>query len=88
MHHAPSLLCGGGEFTPKAARLKIDGEDPICVVPFEVLQPKFQRTPSRTFPQKGNTLQDFADRDYADENVIFIEGLHGVADAGIPPRVT
>jgi hypothetical protein len=51
MYDPPRLLSAGGEFSPKATGFEIDREELIAVVAFESLQPGFQRTPFRAFPE-------------------------------------
>jgi hypothetical protein len=68
-------LGAGGEFSPKAAGFQIDSEESIAVVALESIQPRFQGTPLRAFPQKGNAFQDFADGDNADEELFFVESV-------------
>jgi hypothetical protein len=75
MDHPPRLLGAGGEFSPQAASFEIDGEDLVAVVAFEGVEPRYQRAPSRAFPQQGDALQDFADGNSAYEEVSLVEGV-------------
>ena len=79
-YRAPCSLRAGGEFSPTAADVTVNGEDPIAVVPFQGVEPACQAAFSRTFRQEGNALEDFADGYDAYEEFFFMKICHGAAN--------
>jgi hypothetical protein len=54
----------------------------------EGLDPGFKLTPSGALLEKADSLVDFTDGQNADEKFFLVEGRHGLANPGVPLRVT
>ena len=82
--YLPACFLGGCcDFPPDAACLKIDGEDPVCVVLFNDLEPGLKRTLVRALPDKSYPFGNFTNGNDADKEIFVIDRLDSLTDADI-----
>ncbi len=79
--YLPACFLGRGcDLPPNAGCFKIDGEDAVCVVSFDTLEPSLKRALIVAVPEKCNPFGNFTDGYNAYKKAFIIEGLDSLAD--------